>query len=207
MPGTDTLPAVDDCVDLYLRIHDHFGTTAFSPNRLADSIDHDDADDGRSLAHLLELLVAYGLLDRPATDRFRIRCAPDDELEQWRAATIARTERLRRLVDGRADTPTGDDTLSHDGATFTSVRVDADADFDAVERAIAESAAAARDGVVLRSPGDFAAAVQQFADRVCERGIPSRDWRFEKVTTDLVGDRKDALEFRLYLRIRDDGAP
>lgn len=210
MPTTDTLPAVDDCVDLYLRVHEQFGTRPFSPAQLSDLLDDAESGDGRSLPHLLDLLVAYGLLDRLAADEFRVRCAPDDESERWRTAAIARTERLHRLVRRRlSDAPTSDDVLTHDGAAFASVRVD-DADVDAVETALVDALDGVGDwcdGVVLRSPGDLAADVQRFADRVCERGVATRDWRFEKVTTDLVGSRKDALEFRLFLRLRDDGTP
>jgi len=197
---SDTLPAVEDCVDLYLRIHDHFGTATFTPERLADVTDHD----GRSLTRLLALLVAYGLLDQ-REGRYRVRCAPDDGVDRWRAAAASRGERLYRLVarqESATDASTHDDSLSHDGAAFASVYVDDTDDFDAVETALVDALTArpACDGVVLRAAGDLAATVQRVADRLCDRGVDSRHWRFEKTATELVGVEKDHLEFRLFLR-------
>ncbi|MFB6102171.1 MAG: hypothetical protein ABEJ73_06355 [Haloplanus sp.] len=208
MPNS-TLPAIDDCLDIYRRIYDHFGTAAFSPERLADALDPDArASDGRSLTHLLDLLVAYGLLERRGRERYRIRCAPDESLDRWRTVAVSRTRRLHRLVDGTVPFSDGsvsqvDDALSHGGETFASVPVDHPDDFDAVETAVVGrfDARPACAGVVLRSPGDLAAAVQRFADRLCDRGVAHRDWAFEKATTDLVGAQKNDLEFRLFLRV------
>lgn len=200
MPVTDTLPALDDCLDLYLRIDEHFGSTPFTAERLADLTDR--ADAGRPLPHLLDLLVAYGLLERQGSDRYRVRCAPDDDPDRWRTAAVSRAERLRRLVGSNASAD-ADETLAHEGTTFASVHVDDVDDVAAVERALVDALDVAEaDGVVLRSPGDSAADVQRFADCLCERGAERRDWRFEKVATDLVGAEKDDLEFRLFLRTR-----
>jgi hypothetical protein len=196
----DELPVIDDCLDLYLQIHERFGTSTFRPERLAE----DAADVDRPLTHLLDLLVAYGLLDRRADGQYRIRCAPDDDLDRWRTAADSRAERLHRLVGRESDgAPVAADLLTHEGGTFVSVHVGPDADFDAVETALVDALTvrASRDGVVVRSPGDLAADVQRFADRLCDRGVEARDWRFEKVATDLIGAGKDDLEFRLFLSV------
>ncbi|AZH24538.1 hypothetical protein [Haloplanus aerogenes] len=199
----NTLPAVEDCLDLYLRIHDHFGTETFTRERLAEVVDH---DDDRPLRRLLELLVAYGLLDRRG-ERYSVQCAPDDGIDRWRAVAVARAERLHRLVARResvTDAATRDDSLAHDGETFASVYVDDTDDVDAVETALVDALTAhpACDGVVLRAAGDLAATVQRVADRLSAHGVERRPWRFEKTATELVGAEKDHLEFRLYLRRR-----
>lgn len=206
MASNQTLPAIDDCIDLYIQIHDDFGTEAFAPEEVAARVDDLSADE-HSLVRLLNLLVAYGLLDRNDDGQYRVRCAPNESLDRWRAAATSRVEFLHRLVQRTtipesATDDAGGDSLRYEGDAFASVYVDDAGDLDSAETAIENALAEQPEcvGIVLRSPGDVAAEVQRFADRLRENNITTADRSFEKEMTDLVGDDKDNLEFRLFLR-------
>lgn len=215
MPTTETLPAIDDCIDLYVQVHDLYGADVFDPDDMSRRVrtrvaGTDLPTDVRSLTRLLDLLCAYGLLDRHHDGRYQVRCAPDESLDRWRAKTATRVESLHHRVDRATnparDEPTGDSgraTLRHEGDAFASVRVSHPGDLDSaradIPTAMDEHPECA--GIVLRSPGELAAAVQRFADELCDpEATASGVSAFEKVTTDLVGDDKNDLEFRLFLR-------
>jgi len=214
MTPSEQLPAIDACIDLYTRLYDRHGRAAFDPESLSRrSADGDEEPPGdESLPRLLDLLVAYGLLDRTREGRYRVRCAPDERLDRWQARTATRVETLHGLVPrttsgspGRSPSGSGGgrETLRHAGDEFASVRVTGADDLDSVTIALREALAEAPSavGVVLRSPGDLAADVQRLADEL-PSGVEVDDetWSFEKATTDLVGEDKDHLDFRLFLR-------
>jgi hypothetical protein len=214
MPTTETLPAVDACIDLYVRIYDCLGDEEFAPDELADLViaregERTASDAGRSTDQLLDLLVAYGLLSH-RDGCYRVRCAPDETLDRWRAKATARAELLHRSVEqagepSRTEPSDGADraVLTHDGDAFARVRLaDAD-DLTTAETRLSAALDSCHDcvGVVLCAPGELAAEVQRFADRQCDSETGSRrDRSFEKATTDLVGEDKNHLEFRLFLR-------
>lgn len=203
MAPTETLPAADACLDLYATLYDCYGTDAFDRDDLSRPTDDE------SLTRRLELLVAYGLVDRRADGDYQVRCSPDESLDRWRAKGAARCESLYHRI--QRTTPAGDDasdhadseTVTREDRTFAGVRVTDSADFDSV-RATLRTAMANHpecDGVVLRSSGVGAAAVQRLADELCASGTPAGR-QFEKEATALVGEEKNALEFRLFLRER-----
>lgn len=214
MPTTETLPAIDSCIDLYVQVHDLYGAGAFDTDDLSRRLST--LDDGTALptdveplTRLLNLLCAYGLLNRHRDGRYRVRCAPDESLDRWQAKTATRVEslyqRVHRTMNPSRDKPTGDSgrtALWHDGYAFASIHVTDSADLNSaqtsIQTAIDEHPECA--GIVLRSPGELAAEVQRFADGLCEPAATASGERaFEKVTTDLVGDDKNDLEFRLFL--------
>jgi len=215
MSPTETLPEIDECIDLYLHAHDFYGVDTFGVDDLSRRLGgREDGTDlparTDSLTRLLDLLTAYGLLDRHQDGRYRVRCEPDEGLDRWRASAATRVEalhrRVRRTVDLSPEERTRSpepETIRYDGNLFVSVLVKDAADLDAAR---ADVRAAMDDhpeygGVVLRSPGELAAEVQRFADELCEpAATPAGNRRFEKVTTNLVGTDKDDLEFRLLLR-------
>ncbi|WP_265108728.1 hypothetical protein [Halosolutus halophilus] len=210
MATLGTLPAIDDCIEAYLTAHASFGSDPFSAADVADQVDGDESS-ASDVEYRLTLLVAYGLVDRIDDDRYRIRCSPDESITQWRERTAERAETLHRLVtDPTADRRTASDDanvelLRQDGDPFASVFVFEHDDAESVARTAAtaltrdESAA----GVVLRASGARANHVQRIADQLCTSDIADRtdlERPLEKGLSDVVGESKDALEFRLFLR-------
>ncbi len=204
-----SLPTIDDCLEAYLTAYAAFGEDPFSSSDLADRVDEIDMSEPDG-AHRLELLVAYGLVDRIGDDRYRIRCRPDESAAQWQERAAERAATVRRLVAGRmADrgTPADDsDLLSHDGEPFASVFVSEGDDVETV--ATMAATALARDdslaGIVLRGAGSRADHLQRIGDELCDSAVVERtdlERSFEKEGTDLVGESKDALEFRSFLRL------
>lgn len=212
MSLTRTLPAIDDCIDLYLAVSDRYGDEAFRPSGLSPGLgDGDEAasSDDDSTVRRLELLCAYGLLDRRADGTYEVRCAPGDSLEHWRASYEPRIETLYRLVEESKRSPSaersgGDDSASLwlDGDAFARIRISGEPDEGSTRRRVRSllEARPSVDGVVLCSPGERAATVQRIADELCgaetAEGVPP----LEKETTELAGADKDRLEFRLFLR-------
>lgn len=211
MPDSETLPDFHNCIDLYLQIHDLYGTDVFDPEDLSRRLNLRDTGsdlptDVRPLTRLLDLLSAYGLLDRHRDSRYGVRCEPDESLDRWRAKTATRVEslyqRVHQTTSSSRDEPTGAsgrEELWNDGDAFVSVRVADTTDLESVQTAMEEHPECA--GVVLRSSGELAAEIQRFADGLCEPAATvGGEHAFEKVATNLIGDDKNNLEFRLFLR-------
>lgn len=196
----NVLPGFDDCIDLYLTVYDQYGTEPFTP----DQLDLDLAAD--EFQRLLNFAVAYGLLAFDGTS-YNIRCEPGAPADRWQSLATDRVTRIRRAIPNRARMDTipdaGDlEELTFEGETFTSAFVTELDDFDAVADTVASVASDDHDGVVLRSPADLANEVQRFADRLCDQSevlkTPLSD-PLQKEYSDVVGDDKDDLEFRLFL--------
>lgn len=210
MVTSTTLPAIEDCIELYLATEAAFGDDPFSVADLTGTdIDLSDSD----LEELLTLLVAYGLVDR-IDDRYRLRCVPNESISRWRERSAERAEALYRLIRDRRRTDRNTtnesdvELLERDGKSFVSVFVFERDDVESVATAAA-NALARNDsvtGIVLRSSGQRADHVQQLADRLCTTDVVERtrlESSFEKGFSDVVGDSKDALEFRLFLWTTD----
>ncbi len=211
MATSSSLPAIDRCVDLYLTAYECFGDDPFSSTSIVDhwtSSESSDAD----LEQLLSLLVAYGLVERTDDDQYRVRCSPDDDVSRWNEQATSRAKTLHHEVtmardDGRAATESEAESLEYDGESFASVFVTEGDDVDAVATTVANAFDSSDPvaGVVLRSSGDAAGHVQQLADSLCDRDDPTgRSRTLEKESSDLVGEHKDDLEFRLFLRTTRD---
>lgn len=211
MATLDSLPAIDDCLETYLTAHAAFGDGSFSAGALED---HDGTVESTTpdLERRLALLVAYGLLEQLDADRYRVRCSPEDRPEQWRERATERAEMLHRLVSDlaadRRDSTESDDAnvelLEWNGESFASVFVSESDDAESVAtRAATVLARTESAGIVLRTSGARAGRAQQIADQLCSDAIvddTSLDRPFEKEGSDVVGDSKDDLDFRAFLR-------
>lgn len=219
MSAADSLPAIDGCIDLYLAVADAFGAESFDLDDLGRALPPVDRPDGVGPPdrdrerRLLDLLVAYGLLDRTGDGAYRVRCAPDGDASEWESRAAARARELHRRTRRRAtvrrrstDESSGRaPTVAHDGEEFRSVFVDRDTDLESVVAALSPRRDDATEsaGVVFRAPGEAANRAQRLADALCEDGATAETplrGRFEKTHTDLVGEDKDSLEFRLFMR-------
>jgi len=212
-------------IDLYLDLWERAGAAAFEVADLPPDIGRTgrtDPDttiaaregDEERLRQRLEDLVAVGLLDRREDGRYRIRLTPTGSLDEWHAKSASRIDELHGAVQDRLQRREGaspgreDPVVRFEEATYLSHTVDADVRFADLVAALDELL----DGnpetsrVVLRCPGDDADRIQRHADRLCDpaemasQGVAP----FEKVTTQVLGRNHDDLEYRLYLRRREE---
>jgi len=193
-----TLPGLEDCLALYSAVYDQHGTEPLEPAELSTPAYIDDT------RYVLDLAVAYGLLVTDGTT-YRVACEPDDPADHWESVVEDRVSRVRRALStraGDAGTETRRRSFTYQGEEYASVRVDYDADFEAVATTVADVDLSDQAGVVLRAPGDYANEVQRFADRLGDSeelvdapfSTPLR-----KEFSDVEGSSKDDLEFRLFL--------
>ncbi|TYL36913.1 hypothetical protein CV102_19320 [Natronococcus pandeyae] len=210
MTTLESLPAIESCLETYRVAYASFDERPFSTAELAD---HEDGPESSAsdLEYRLTLLVAYGLVDRIDDDRYRVRCSPDESPARWRERAAERAETLHRLITAstatqRPATAEPDPgRLKRDDDTFASVFVGGHDDVDSVATAAATAldGGDALAGIVLRTSGARADRAQRIADHLCAPEITDRtdlDSSFEKGFSDVVGDSKDELEFRLFLR-------
>jgi len=198
MPNKNDLPHFESCIQLLYTIHDHHKTEWFT----ATQIDSDafDVDPKR----LLDLSVAYGFieLDNPY---YRLKIEPNAEADRWGLALREHTDQLVKSIqqiNGDDGTPqVSTEKLVHEGRTFVSIPVSESDDFESIIDSI-QSLDSDRDGIVLRSTAEYANEVQRLADRLCTpselAGMPVSE-QFQKELTDVVGNNKNNLEFRLFL--------
>lgn len=205
----DSLPRLDECLSLYQTVWERFEEESFTVAKLTHREPADEPDafdiDGDERRCSLDLLTAYGLLERDSTDRYRVRCRPGESLEDWRRKSESPLEivhrELRYRRDGASDGHHADH-LHHRGEHYVSVRLDEDVPTETAVETIVEATTRAPNasGVAVRSPAALAGRVQRLADRLCDADPTDGDTTFEKVTANVVGEHKDALEYRLYLR-------
>lgn len=208
--ATDSLPAFEDCLEAYLTAYAAFGDEPFSASKLAEQ-EADVGSSNRTVEHRLSLLVAYGLLDRLQDDQYRLRCTPDESVTRWQERALERVETVHRHVTDamakrRGSTDELDvEMLKRTGDAFASVFVFEREDLESVAstaaRAFSRQDAIA--GIVLRTHGEDAAHAQRLADQLCAPDVTDRtdlERPLEKDGSDVVGESKDALEFRLFLR-------
>lgn len=204
---TPELPEVDVCVALYLDAWEAFGDDRFEGRDLVVELAERDRESpalSGGPGRYLELLVAYGLLDRVGEDAYRVRCTPEDTELEWQDRFADRAERLYGTVYSFRDERTAADSrerlVTYRGRTYVSVFVDADADVEAVAdraRALAD-AGELHGGLALRCPADEARTAQRVADALTDAGSPL-PFPFEKVNSEVTGVDSDDLEFRLYV--------
>lgn len=201
MTTEPTLPHLETCLELYRTAYDQHGSKLFSPEQL------NWESPELSTSRLLEFGVAYGLLSRDG-ESYRLHCPPNATEQRWEQtlsehATTTKQAVLDRLDPAKtASEATPLSSLTHDGEEYASVFVNQSDGFDAVADAIATVNTDEWAGVVLRSAGDHSSTVQRFADRLCDPSEPAKHTvspSFHKVTSDVSGTEKNALEFRLYL--------
>lgn len=201
MTTASVLPDINDCIDLYLTAYDQSSRESFTMEELDLNVTSDDT------RRLLDLAVAYGFLTFDGT-RYSVRSEPSASADRWEALGTERARRVHRALSNRTgpetDVESGvADTLMFEGKTFISAFVTQSDDFEAVADTIASTRTDDHDGVVLRSQADFANEVQRFADRLCDQSDvaeTSLSTPLQKESSDVAGNHKDNLEFRLFLR-------
>lgn len=210
---TDNFPRLDDCADLYAAAYRSFGMEAFDAEQIDLSREEDQIQD------LLDVAVAYGLLERD-DGRYSVRIEPDAAADRWETMAIERAQTVRQAVldrstgavlDHQSDQDGGGDAsdeqvIHHEGRRYASVFISDSDDFDsAVADVVTAMRTSGTEGVVLRSTSELANRVQRFADRLCDADAVAREslsGPLQKVGSDVEGEDKDTLEFRLFLESR-----
>lgn len=203
------LPELDNCVTVYHSVWDEFETDTFSVSDLVVELHRRDIDndilDGGGPRRQLNLLVAYGLLEKVSDDRYRIRSQPEETQLDWWERLEERVEILHDAVhETREDESSADDRplLTYRGRTYVSIFVDTETQLPEVIDALRDLEQL-HDGVALRSPATMANDVQDIADTLSE---DDRDdiRSFEKVNSEVKGTDSSDLEFRLYVTPQED---
>ena len=219
MTSEPSPPRIDVCAGLYLDIWTLFGEQPFESEDLARRLIELERDIGpitgpNKPERHLDLLVAYGPLERDDDGRYRVRCSPEESVKEWQRdlrpqleAVYKRIHQLKqRRTDDHHDEKGAQNTalVRREGKTYAGTDLDEDATFPEVVAELTDSMGQypEADGVALRSPAALAGEVQQLADRLCSaEAMTDVDCpRFEKENSDVVGEHKDDLEYRLYLR-------
>ncbi|MDG5819961.1 hypothetical protein [Natronococcus sp. A-GB7] len=193
------LPRLEDCLELYAAAVERYGSEPFTAARAKRELA------GTPSQRLLALAVAYGLFEFDG-DAYAVRVEPDEPERAWRTNAVDRAERIRTAAVERATQRMGGTdgvrALTHDSKRFASVAVDEPAELEGILDRLEGVPLEEYDGIVLRSPGERANAVQRLADRLCEPSVTDESdlsRPFQKEYTDVVGDDKNELEFRLFL--------
>lgn len=210
---TDDFPRLNECADLYVAAYQSFGLEGFD----AEEIDLGRGED--QIKDLLDFAIAYGLLEKDEAG-YRVRIEPDASADRWETIAIERTQSIRQVVadrstgaglDHQGDPDGGggvsdEHVIHHNGRRYASVFVSESEDFDSV---VADVVTALRtsgtDGVVFRSAGELANRVQRFADRLCDADAVAGEplsGPLQKAGSDVEGEDKNTLEFRLFLESR-----
>lgn len=205
---TGELPALETCVSLYVDVWEWFGEDRFETRDLAVELHERKRDspafDGRGPDRYLELLVAYGLLDRVGDDAYRVRCTPDDTELEWQDSFADRGERLYSAVysmrDERPATDSNDHLVTYRGRTYVSVPVDPDTEAGEVAGRVRvlHDDGELNGGIALRCRADEARNAQHVADALID-GEVRLPVALEKVNSEVTGIDSDDLEFRLFV--------
>ena len=217
MASTNSFPRIDSCIALYIEAWALFDEQWFTSAELS----HRTVDQGRDTSTItgtnepadhLDLLVAYGLLRRDEEGRYRVHCTPAESAEEWGRKRRPQLETLRERVTNQQEQRTSEterndgrtDLLRHEGAVYVSIDIEEGDPFRAVVEDVTGQLNGSYNasGIALCCPAAQAGEVQQFADRLCDSASTSGSdvGEFEKVTSEVIGEHKDALEYRLYLR-------
>jgi len=197
-----TLPWLSACIELYYAAYDQHGTDPF------DAAELDWTASGTDTQHVLDLAVAYGLLTSNASV-YQLSCDPDATAACWVSSVDERSKHIERAIASYTSQTSsnngnsGRSALTYDGEEYASINVETSDDFASVVDSVRTVDLDGYEGVVLRSPGDYANEVQRFTDRLCQRSdeveLPIST-SFDKEYSDVRGTEKNALEFRVFLR-------
>ncbi|WP_458210206.1 hypothetical protein [Haladaptatus sp. NG-SE-30] len=162
---------------------------------------------------MLDLLTAYGLLDKIGDSSYRVRCRPDETILSWREKYDSRIERLHQRVQGeqreRANEST-DSTLpaqvEYQNESYISLPFEKIGSFDDLLTQMDEllDIESGRTNLVILAPGTEAGDVQHLTDQLCDESVMTDtpySTPFEKAGSEVRGDDADELEFRMYLRM------
>ncbi|MFC6964272.1 hypothetical protein [Halocatena marina] len=208
----ETSSDIEDSIGLYLRVLDIFGTDSFESDLLIEQLLEDDVShvtDGHEIEHHLDVLVEQGVLNR-GDGQYRVRCTPEEDLSTWRERTCS-AETIYRLIHQAKRQREGElngnavEVFEYKGEAFVSILANEKTTLPDLVTTMTErlGQSSTYEGIVLRSPAAQLGHVQQLTDKLCnEKRIADTDlsYHFEKVASNIRGEHKDDLEYRLYLR-------
>jgi hypothetical protein len=203
------LPNLDKCIEIYLDVWDEFRTDSFSISEFVVELQSQNPDtdifaDGGPQRHF-DLLVAYGLFEKVSSNRYQVRCSPDETQLEWWQQLETQIETLHNAVHQTQQTTSGEDThplLTYRGQRYVSLYVDEQTQPTDISESLAEIEEF-HDGIVLRSPAMIADDVQDIADSL-SAGVLDAKQAFEKVNSEVKGADSTDLEFRLYMNPHHD---
>ena len=209
--STDSLPEINDCVDLYLHAWHQFGEQRFNVEQLIEPLTERETrflEERKETRGQLDLLVDYGIVSQN-DEQYEIRCGPEEDLSTWRDR-VESPEAIYQLVQQarQRNRESGTDSLEvleYEDESFVSLSTDETTDKSDIVTLVADKIdrSPVPDGIVIRSPADQIGHIQQVADELCdakamtETNLPCH---FEKVASNVRGEHKDDLEYHLYLR-------
>lgn len=206
MPPEGDLPGLTDSIAAYLDAWETFGEESFDAEELARRGDRTTETD---LEGRLDAAVAYGLLGLDEEGRYRVRCSPDERVEDWQRAARSRMALLHRRVQeatggGRDESAGAGDVLEYRGDRYLPVRLGPDPGVEESLDALVALLEGGDDvaGVAVLAPGEAAGEIQVVADRLCDddaMAARSAPYRFEKENSEVVYGPDGDLEYRLYL--------
>lgn len=205
-------PHIDDSIILYVRIWDVFGEQPVDYEALVACFSDRDSGAGigePELERRLNVLVTHGLVDRE-DGQYRVQCTSYEDVSAW-AERGGVPEAIYRQVrqaatqierTSEADAPA---VFERENEAFLSLPAEEETNFSALVTEVADrlGRSPAFDGIVIRCPAAVLGVVQQVADELCDADAMAATelpYRFEKVISNIRGENKDDLEYRLYLR-------
>lgn len=210
---TDSPPAINDCVDLYLHAWDQFGERYFSIEQLIETFSFDEfgiLEKKEEAQRHLDMLVNYGML-KHNDGQYWAQCGPEEDLSTWREQ-VSSPEAIYQLVQQAKRQqnfepgPDSPEILKYEDESFVSLFADENTDKSDLITSAADKIdqPPASDGIVIRSPADQLGDIQHVADKLCDAKVMTEagfSYRFEKVISNIRGEHKDDLEYHLYLRL------
>ncbi len=191
MNDHSALPGLEGSLPVYERVCEASGAVSAAELERQTELSVDD------LRSRLDLLVAYGLLDR-RTHGYTVRCQPDEGAERWRQRAADRAEQLHAVVEARVGTEATDVVsdaacLGDDGRRYAAVEADAETELSALLDRI-EAAPSTPAGVVVTAAAEDANEIQRLVDDV-ER---SDRIALEMVDAEVV-ETERGFDYRSYL--------
>jgi len=184
---TNQFPWIEDCIELYQHAYERHGTTRFTAEHL-------DCERDR----ILEMAVAYGLLSWDGVS-YCVSVAPTDSTQSWHTLFRQRADRVSEKV---SEEGLGAEQRRTESDTAETVFISDSDDLGTVIESFHSFSLCEGDEVILRSAGEQANTAQRIADQLCDpSGTDDCLNDFQKEFTDVVGDNKDDLEFRVCLRL------
>lgn len=200
MSGVKSIPKLSRCLQLYRRAYSQHGMDRFTASQVRED------DSVEVTEHLLELAVAYGLLDWDGTS-FCVAVAPDLDPSEWRSnhGTVLDsicTEISQQLH--RPPDPGAKDKSHVETSSAPTLHVSQSDSAREILEQLKTLNIETGSTVVLRAPGEDAAAVQRLTDRLYK--MTDKEDRFfsgtiQKGSSSVVGSDKNSLEFEMRLEV------
>ncbi|WP_458190754.1 hypothetical protein [Haladaptatus sp. NG-WS-4] len=218
MSSHDVLPFLDDCIPFYLFIWQKYEDDLFTRGALEEEYaEHHgrtevtDFNSGR----MLNLLTAYGLIDKVGDDSYRVQCRPDETILSWREKYDSRIKRLHQRVQvhrreraKKSADCTMPPRLEYQNESYIGLPFEKISSFDDLLTQMDEllDIEDGRTNLVILAPGTEAGDVQHLTDQLCDESVMTDTQYsvpFEKAGSEVRGKDADDLEFRMYLRMSE----